>query len=354
LERLEPQQSANRNSWRISIPEMRILQVNSATNLGGGETHVLELVEALRSRGHDVTVAGRQGGAVHPQIHFSFRGSADVISAIRLRQFLKSNAFDIVHAHVARDYTVVAAAALDLPVKVIFTRHLLYSVRSNPLYRRVDGWIAPTSQMLANLDPLRPKRTASIPNWVDLNKFRFSPHPIHQPVHIGLLGQISPHKGHDDAIEALRQLGPGYRLTIAGKGDESYVARLRELSRDLPVEFSGFAEFKEFFEKVDVLLVPSWEEPFGIVILESMATGIPVISTTAGGPLDIIRPGLNGILVPPRNPPALATAVRSLSDVQLRSAIVEHARKRVEDAYDIQKVVPKIEAFYLEVLNKGV
>jgi len=329
---------------------MRILQVNSASNLGGGETHVLELVEALRSRAHDVTVAGRKGGAVHPQIHFSFRGSADVITAVRLRRFMKRNSFDIVHAHVARDYTVVAAAALDLPVKVIFTRHLLYPVRGNPLYRRVDGWIAPTSQMLARLAPLRPKRSALIPNWVDLNKFRFAPHAIHQPANIGLLGQISPHKGHEDAIEALRQLGPRYRLIIAGKGEESYVKQLQELSRGLPVEFSGFAEFKEFFEKVDILLVPSWEEPFGIVILESMATGIPVISTSAGGPLDIIHSGVNGLLVPPRNPPALAAAVRSLSDLQLRADIAERARKHVEATYDIQKVIPKIEGFYREVV----
>jgi glycosyltransferase involved in cell wall biosynthesis len=328
---------------------MRILQVNSASNLGGGETHVLELVDALRSRAHDVTVAGRPGGAVHPQIQFSFRGSADFITAVRLRQLMKRKAFDIVHAHVARDYTVVAAAALDLPVKVIFTRHLLYPVRGNPLYRRVDGWIAPTSQMLAKLAPLRPKRSALIPNWVDLDKFSYSPHDAHEPVNIGLLGQISPHKGHEDAIEALRQLGAGFRLIIAGKGEHSYVTRLQEMSRGLAVEFSGFAEFKEFFEKVDILLVPSWEEPFGIVILESMATGIPVISTSAGGPLDIIRPGTNGLLVPPRNPPALAAAVRTLSDLRQRATIVEHARKHVEAAYDIQKVIPRIEAFYLEV-----
>jgi glycosyltransferase involved in cell wall biosynthesis len=203
--------------------------------------------------------------------------------------------------------------------------------------------------MLARLAPLRPKRSALIPNWVDLNKFRYSPHATHQPVNIGILGQISPHKGHEDAIEALRLLGPGYRLIIAGKGEISYVTRLQELSRDLPVGFSGFAEFEEFFGRVDVLLVPSWEEPFGIVILESMATGVPVISTSVGGPLDIIRPGIHGLLVPPQNPSALATAVRSLSDVKLRATIVEQARKHVEATYDIEKVIPKIEAFYLEV-----
>jgi L-malate glycosyltransferase len=330
---------------------MRILQVNSASNLGGGETHVLELVEALRVRGHDVTLAGRPGGAVHPQIHFSFRGSADLVSSIRLNRYMKRTGFDIVHAHVARDYTVVAAAALGLPVKVVFTRHLLYPVRGNPLYRRVDGWIAPTSQMLARLAPLRPKRSARIPNWVDLNKFRFSPHDIHHPINIGLLGQISPHKGHEDALEALRQLGTGYRLIIAGRGEESYVTRLKEQSRSMPVEFSGFAEFREFFENVDVLLVPSWEEPFGIVLLEAMASGIPVISTSAGGPLDIIRPEVDGILVPPRNPQALAAAVRSISEPQRRAGIIGHARERVEAHYDIRKVIPEIEAFYLDLMK---
>jgi len=328
---------------------MRILQVNSATNLGGGETHVLELVEALRRRGHDVTVAGRPGGAVHPKVQLPFRGSADVITAMRLKQFMKQNPFDIVHAHVARDYTVVAAAALGLPVKVVFTRHLLYPVRRNPLYRRVDGWIAPTSQMRDRLAPLRPLRSVVIPNWVDLNKFRFSPHRPHQPVKLGLLGQISPHKGHADAIEALRQLGSGYRLIIAGKGEAAYQERLREQSQGLPVEFSGFAEIREFFEKVDVLLAPSWEEPFGIVLLEAMASGIPVVSTAAGGPLDIVRSGLNGILIPPRNAPALASAVRSLDDLALRSQIVQRARERIEAEYDIEKVIPKIEAFYREL-----
>ena len=315
---------------------MRILQVNSANNLGGGETHVLELVEALRARGHEVVVAGRRGGAVHPQVHFGFRNSADVFTALQLRQYLKRNAFDVVHAHVARDYTVVAAAALGLPVKVVFTRHLLYPVRNNPLYRRVDGWIAPTSQMLQKLDALRPKRSAVIPNWVDLEKFAHTPHHVHAPMNLGLLGQIAPHKGHEDAIDALRQLGDGYRLIIAGKGDPTYVARLKEKSRGLNVEFAGFVEFKEFFERVDVLLVPSWEEPFGIVLLESMATGVPVISTAAGGPLNIIRQDMDGILVPPKNPTALAAAVRTLTNEGVRSSIIEHARGRVESEFDIR------------------
>src|SRR5437773_577021 len=82
---------------------MRILQVNSARHLGGAETHVIELTDALRRRGHNVVVAGRRNGPVQPQIHLPFLNSADVYSAYRLRRFLKTTPFDVVHAHVARD-----------------------------------------------------------------------------------------------------------------------------------------------------------------------------------------------------------------------------------------------------------
>ena len=85
------------------------------------------------------------------------------------------------------------------------------------------------------------------------------------------------------------------------------------------------------FGKVDILLVPSWEEPFGIVLLESMAAGVPVISTTAGGPQEIIVQGESGILVPAKNPGALADAIRSLAaSDSLLANIVRQARKRVE------------------------
>src|SRR5689334_18934583 len=108
--------SAARNCCRISKRAMRILQVNSARTLGGGETHVLQLVEALRARGHDVRVAGRRDGPLNPDIS---------LTALRLRHTLKHEQFDVVHAHVARDYTIVAAAAWGIPhLKVVFTRHL--------------------------------------------------------------------------------------------------------------------------------------------------------------------------------------------------------------------------------------
>jgi len=331
---------------------MRILQVNSARHLGGAETHVIELTDALRRRGHNVVVAGRRNGPVQPQIHLPFLNSADVYSAYRLSRFLKTTPFDVVHAHVARDYPVVAAAVRGLNVKLVLTRHLLYPIRAHALYRRVDGWTAPTSQILQTLAPLRPKLSEVIPNWVDVEKFRYRPHPLHRPINIGLLGQISPHKGHEEALAAQRILGGEYRLLIAGKGDDSYVRTLSARALDLPVEFLGFVDLPDFFEMVDILVAPSREEPFGIILLEAMGAGIPVIATAAGGPLDIIRPDIDGLLIPPKNPEALAAAVRALTHEDCRRRVIDEARKHVESEFDIRKVVPRIEGFYREVLAR--
>src|SRR6185503_15858587 len=101
-------------------------------------------------------------------------------------------------------------------------------------------------------EPLSPKLSAVIPNWVDTGKLQYRPHPLHHPVTIGLLGQISPHKGHDDAIEALRRLRTGFRLLIAGKGEAGYLDQLRKKSVGLPVEFLGFVELPQFFSMVDI------------------------------------------------------------------------------------------------------
>jgi glycosyltransferase involved in cell wall biosynthesis len=328
---------------------MRILQVSSAETWGGGETHVRELTDFLRALGHDISIAGRPGSPLKPQIELPFLNSFDFLTAIRLRRVLKRGAFDIVHAHVARDYPIIAAAAWGIAsLKVVLTRHLLLPIRRHGLYRRVDAWIAPTSQILGTITPLRPKKAEVIPNWIDIEKFAFRPHPVHSPITMGLLGQISPHKGHGDAIEAVRRLGATHRLLIAGEGDASYVHDLKKRSAGLPVEFLGFVPAAEFFQKADILLMPSWEEPFGIVLLEAMAAGIPVIATNRGGPLEIISSPDEGVLLPPHDPAALANAIQSRN-----ADTVASARARVEKRFDVRVVIPRIEGLYRELLLRS-
>jgi glycosyltransferase involved in cell wall biosynthesis len=332
---------------------MRILQVSSARTLGGGETHVTELVKHLRQKGHSVVLVGRPGSPINPDIKLPFRNAADFLTALRLRKILRAEPFDVLHGHVARDYAVVTAAAWGSPnLKLVLTRHLLYPVKRHILYRRVDGWIAPTSQILTSLQPLHPRNAAVIPNWVDTHEFVYRPHTPHDPFAVGLLGQISPHKGHDDAVEALSRLGPGFKLLVAGTGDATYVDALKKKSARLPIEVLGFVSGPDFFQRIDVLIVPSWEEPFGIVLLEAMSAGVPVVATNRGGPLEIITDRTNGLLVEPRNPDLLSQAIHRLArDESLRLSLVAHGRRRVEECYDVATVIPKIEEFYARVMD---
>src|SRR5438093_4799920 len=162
---------------------MRILQVNSSSAWGGGETHVQQLTEILRKRGHDVVIAGRPKSRLKPEIELPFLNSADFMTALRLRRRLVANPFDVVHAHVARDYTVVAAALFGLKrPRLVLTRHLLHPIRSHFLYRRVDAWIAPTSQIMNTLSGFSRKTAAVIPNWVDQQRIVYAPHALHDPV----------------------------------------------------------------------------------------------------------------------------------------------------------------------------
>ena len=218
------------------MDSMRILQVCSADVLGGGEVHVIQLVEELRRTGHRVEVAGRTGGPIALDHELRFANSVDLPSTLALRKIVRSGHFDIVHAHIARDYPVTAAALIGLSnPKLVLTRQLIYRVGRNPLYRRVDGWIATTQQIRQTLEHLKPRRLEVIPNWTDTTTFEYSERAFHSPVVIGLLGQVSPHKGHDEAIEMIGRLGAGFRLRIGGTGHDDYLQALRARAHKLPV-----------------------------------------------------------------------------------------------------------------------
>jgi glycosyltransferase involved in cell wall biosynthesis len=143
-------------------------------------------------------------------------------------------------------------------------------------------------------------------------------------------GRIDPRKGISTAVEALRSLPPQATLTIDGDGDRRHVAELASLARRLGladrVHFtcSPRAEVPEAYAAADALVFPvRWEEPWGLVPLEAMATGRPVVASRAGGgAAEYLRDGQNCIQFPPGDAPALAQAlVRLQRDRELRGRL---------------------------------
>ncbi len=167
----------------------------------------------------------------------------------------------------------------------------------------------------------------------------------HRSPSLGVIGQITPWKGQDDAIRTLvdvRRRLPEVTLRIVGsvvfQGDqvgfdnEEFRRGLRRLATELDV--SEAVEFVEetddignVLSSLDLLLVPSWEEPFGRVVVEGMAAGVPVIATDRGGPGELIQDGVTGFLAPPHAIEVWsALAWELLSDMVLRRRVALAAR----------------------------
>jgi glycogen synthase len=138
---------------------------------------------------------------------------------------------------------------------------------------------------------------------------------------IAIMGRIDRQKGIDTAVAALSHL-PAASLTIWGGGDDSYVAELLALADRLGVtgrlQFRGFArpeQLRDAYAAADVVAFPvRWNEPFGLVPLEAMGVGRPVVTTARGGTAEFVRDGINALVFPADDDKALAACVSRLAD----------------------------------------
>jgi glycosyltransferase involved in cell wall biosynthesis len=142
-------------------------------------------------------------------------------------------------------------------------------------------------------------------------------------------------------------------------GDGLLRERLEALSEELRVRdnliFTGFrSDIKEILSAIDILVIPSLLEGFPMITLEAMAMAKPIIATNIDGITEQITDGVNGILVPPKDPSALARAViRVLNDKELARTMGLSAREKVEQEFSVEKMVAESEEVYLSLLKAG-
>jgi glycosyltransferase involved in cell wall biosynthesis len=152
------------------------------------------------------------------------------------------------------------------------------------------------------------------------------------PLRLLCVGRVEERKGVHVAVEALSLLCPEATLDVIGRADDRYLARLRSTAERLGVadrlrfSQSPRSELRERYADADVFLFPVlWDEPFGLVPLEAMACGTPVVATGTGGSAEFLIDEVNCILVPPGDAPACATAVRRIrDDASLRDRLVRN------------------------------
>jgi glycosyltransferase involved in cell wall biosynthesis len=226
----------------------------------------------------------------------------------------------------------------------------------------------------------RPDKVDIVHNPVDLT--RFSPDRISRaegrvrlgleadgPV-LGVIGQLTPWKGQDDAMRCLTLLRPRWptaRLLVVGSAvftskatrydNLRYVRALNSLAVDLglngSLRFLGEREdVPAILRAVDILLVPSWEEPFGRSVIEAMAMAVPVVATDVGGPAEIITHGVDGMLLPPRQPARWARTIDELLSQPRRLAEMGCASRRTAvERFTVGAHVARVLSVYRRVLG---
>ncbi len=180
-------------------------------------------------------------------------------------------------------------------------------------------------------------------------------------------GRIQPEKGPDIAVEAVAQLqktrpNTTIYLDIIGKGNSGFEESLKMLSNRLGisdrVNFLGKLQPEDvlrLFQQYDALLFTSrWREPFGRVIIEAMAQGLPVIAANNGAAPEIISDGENGLLIPPDSPEALANAINSLLMApDLAIKISRNAFDTIRSCFTLEKITLRVEEYISQVVMNG-
>jgi len=353
-----------------------ILLLITDLEIGGTPTVVRELAVRLKKQGVDVEVACLGGrGPVADQIEvggvpvhvLGACCAADIRVFIRLGRLVRRQKYNTILSFLA--HANVAAALATLGGHGV---RLIQSIQTTQPKPRWHWWaqsvaghwtdkIVVPSQSVADVARTRcgiaPEKITVIPNAVDIDAFAPSPSPgtpgevsgigdcpragwvggIQAGRRIGFLGRLDPIKRIGDLIDAMTFLPDGFTLHIFGEGSEraALTEQVRRLGLSARVTLHGRTDApQDALLHMDCLVLPSDAEGFGLVLIEAMAAGIPVVATDAPGIRNVVRHNQTGLLVPCRSPAALAQAIATLaSDPALRRRLVESARQDVKDRF---------------------
>ena len=283
---------------------------------------------------------------------------------------LRREKIDILHTNnsLQRDsMLILAGLAARVPVVVHERQLAKCSPFARLLSRKVSTLICISDAVLEfnRTSGARTLDRRRIHNALDLKSFHaVKPTLPPGPQRVGIVGRIMPKKGQRYFIQAaalIREKLPGTEFYIIGQSTEAYrdyEAELRKLSSslglDASLQWTGYlADPLGLMASLDVIVHAAIDpEPFGRVILESMALGRPVIATQLGGPVEIIEDGVSGFLVPPEDPSAIAqTAIPLLEDKTLALRVKEAALLRAEERFGLESYIRQIEEVYKDALK---
>jgi len=347
----------------------------------------VDITSKLRDLGHEVSLLCRDNSKLLEEVSqigikaFSIleNNTGILNSILKLRNLLKKNHFDIIHTHLSHDlWTIVPAMKLSRSkAKLYLTKHMGSGVAKKDvfhkyLYNKVDRIFAVSNYVkdsILETCPVEQSRVTVLHDAIPVDTFnrnKYDKTSIRKEFELpqnciiaGMVGRITPGKGHEDLLNAIKKIkeetDKQIYFVIAGGasyGEEKYEAEIHSLAAELKISdrviFIGFQKaVSKIMSVMDILVFPSHLESFGITLLEAMAMEVPIIASNNAGIPDIIIDGETGILAPPKDLSALSRAILKLAeDPGLCKKLGTAGRKRVEESFNLDVNILQLEEYY--------
>ena len=384
---------------------IRVLRVIARLNMGGPAIHVANLAAGLESRGYNTTlvtgslargedsmafVAERLGVAVvdMPEMGREVSPLHDLRSVWTLARLMRQTRPDILHTHtakagaIARAATALAGDARPRAVLHTFHGHVLKGyfdpVRTS-LFREVERTLARASDVLVAVSPevrddlvslgVAPREKFAVIRLgiplqerigdkgptLDYRRLYGIPPGAFVVGWVGRMTGVKDTKAVLEIVRGLRELRAEAVLCMVGDGPER--EGLEELAHQLGIArscyFVGYREdVSDYYRLFDAFLLPSLNEGTPVSVIESLASGTPVVATRVGGVPDVVRDGLDGFVVEPGDVQGAAEKLAELAgDPKLRARLGESGRARVYERYSVDRLVNDVDRLYRSLLE---
>jgi glycosyltransferase involved in cell wall biosynthesis len=326
---------------------------------GGTEAVVFQLVEELVRRGHDVTLWAAGDSTTTATLRWSSprslrtaeisdRGPHDWLHIAHALEDAATGDYDLIHNH-AGELPLAFSRLVDKPV--LSTMHYTATKDTLPIWNDAAGWYNTISHSQYALLPefSRLKHAGTVYNGIDVQSFPFS---SQKGDYLLFLSRMAEDKAPHIAIEVAHRLGK--RLLMAGKVDwrehEYFERVVLPLIDGDQIQFLGEADStlkRALYRDAIALLLPlQWDEPFGLVSIEAMACGTPVIAFPRGALPELVVHGETGFLV--ENVDEMAEATKRVSEISSAQC-----RARVTALFDCRRMVDAYELAYRRVIREG-
>ena len=356
-----------------------ILELCLSPDAGGLELYVVRASHFLKNRTNVISVINMNGKlepyykkTKHSYIKMKrYSTLLSFLSARKLAQIIDENQIDIVHLHWTKDIpvAVLAKKISTCKPKLVQSRHMTMTRFKDDfyhrwLYRNLDLMLAVTNQVKEQIEQFVPKDIC--PNVQTLYIGAEAPETILESEKkelqnkyglsgvftVGIVGRIEEPKGQYLVIDAVKKLlheGLHVELLIVGHAmEESYLQKLKDEVKydglEKNIIFTGFTrEAQKLMQLCDCIVLATEKETFGMVLIEAMASGVAVIGTNNGGPLEIIDDAKNGLLFEKKNSDDLAKKIKALMQKpELKQELAVNGRIKAKEVFQSEKQFEKL------------